>query len=489
MKKLLSVCLTLALCLGLAVPALAIEQEDQRIDMNGTSYQALLQALLSEGEDKPVTVRLDTDVDLHAFSIVLGSSDYGGLFNDQTVTIASHDVTIDLNGHTLTGEEGYPIFEIQDGYKLTVTDSAQVKSGKLISQSDEVADVKDGGVFNLEVPAFTAVDQRIIVNGAAYDRLLRALLSETEDKPVTATLETDVELTFAVVIGSSDYGGMFDGQVQTVVSHDVTVDLNGHTLTGDVGCSIFEVQSGYKLTVIDSSADKTGKLVSQGDKLADVKDGGEFNYDAAGTEKPDDAKPEQPDDAKPEPPVAAGASEWAKELVKEAEDAKLVPEDMKNSYQSNITRLDFCRLAVTLVEQASGKTAAELAAEKGVTLGDPFTDTHHDAAIAAAALGIISGRGDGIFDPDASITRQEAAVMLMKAGQVLGTEAPSAGSIPVWNDADGIQSWAGEAVTYVASLGVMGSTDTAQAVFSPTGQYTREMSYITSLRLFQAAEK
>lgn len=40
----------------------------------------------------------------------------------------------------------------------------------------------------------------------------------------------------------------------TVTSHDITIDLNGHTLTSDPEFPAFEVQSGYTLTIVDTSA-------------------------------------------------------------------------------------------------------------------------------------------------------------------------------------------------------------------------------------------
>ena len=108
-KKLPSLCLALVLCLGLAVPVMAAEQ---KITVNGETYAQILPALLSQTEDKPVTLRLDTDIQLTNFRIVLGSSDYGGLFGGQVFTVVPHDVTIDLNGHTLRG-----IVLDQDGAK------------------------------------------------------------------------------------------------------------------------------------------------------------------------------------------------------------------------------------------------------------------------------------------------------------------------------------------------------------------------------------
>ncbi|MDO4316266.1 MAG: hypothetical protein Q4C45_10850, partial [Oscillospiraceae bacterium] len=145
-KKLASLCLALALCLGLAIPASAA-QEDQKIVVGDQTYTVLLGAIMSQTEDKPVSARLDTDVELTA-AVVIGSSDYNGLMGGQTMTVASHDVTIDLNGHTLTGAKDCAVLEVQSGYTLTIVDNSEAKTGKLVSQGAVEVDVKEGGTYN-----------------------------------------------------------------------------------------------------------------------------------------------------------------------------------------------------------------------------------------------------------------------------------------------------------------------------------------------------
>ena len=96
--------------------------------------------------------------------------------------------------------------------------------------------------LGLAIPA-GAADQVITVGDETFEHLLQAMLSQEEDQPMTVTLGSDVTLTATVVVGSSDYDGMFP-EAQTVASHDVTIDLNGHTLTGPAGAAALEVQAG-----------------------------------------------------------------------------------------------------------------------------------------------------------------------------------------------------------------------------------------------------
>lgn len=118
-------------------------------------------------------------------------------------------------------------------------------------------------------------EQKIVVGENTYQYLARALFSE-EDDPLTVRLESDVQLTdVSVVLGTSDYGGMFGGQEMTVPSHNITIDLNGYTLAAEKECAVFEVQDGYTLTIVDSSTAKTGRLSADAEPVL-VEEGGTY---------------------------------------------------------------------------------------------------------------------------------------------------------------------------------------------------------------------
>lgn len=191
----------------------------------------------------------------------------------------------------------------------------------------------------------------------------------------------------------------------------------------------------------------------------------------------------------PDLPQKSEMDSWAYDEVVKSIDADLIPVSLQNQYKTNISRSDFAALVVTLLEKASGKDINTLVKEEtGKTISElvksyPFTDTTSSDVLAANALGIISGRGNGIFDPYASITRQEAAALLMRIGKYMGKTDVETSSAS-FTDSSAIQSYAIEAVNYVNALGVMkGTSDTT---FSPNGTYTRQQAYITALRLYNS---
>ncbi len=181
----------------------------------------------------------------------------------------------------------------------------------------------------------------------------------------------------------------------------------------------------------------------------------------------------------------SSASDWAKEEIMEAMNVHLIPANLQRYYVQNITRLDFCQLMVTLIEQATGKGIDTYLSEKKLMATTPFTDTNNAAVLAAHALGIVNGTTETTFNPSGFITRQEAAAMLSRTAKVLGL---SAGAGESFNDTADIPSWAAEEITFISGLidpvtgkRVMGGT--GKGAFSPLSSYSREQAYITALRL------
>ena len=192
------------------------------------------------------------------------------------------------------------------------------------------------------------------------------------------------------------------------------------------------------------------------------------------------------------PPLPAAAasspSDWALAEVTEANRDELVPSDLLASYQNYISRQDFCRLMVCLTTACEERSIDRLMGKLGVSRTDSFTDCKNSDVQAACAMGIVQGRGGGIFDPNGSITRQEAAVMLTRTAKLLGLDANTSLS---FSDTYNVPSWASEGIRYVSGLTdpvsgnrVMGGVGNNR--FDPLGRYTREQAILTALRLYHA---
>lgn len=171
---------------------------------------------------------------------------------------------------------------------------------------------------------------------------------------------------------------------------------------------------------------------------------------------------------------------WAKAEVDEAKAAGLVPSELQNNYKGKITRADFAKLIIELLKVQSGVSIDVIVAlgEYDLT-NNPFTDTTLKEVILANQLGIVNGKGNGLFDPNGSITRQEAAIMLMNAASVL--EADVSADAAAFSDNSSIAAWATAGVEFVSTYGIMNGT--GSNTFTPKGTYTRQQAFTTILRL------
>lgn len=182
-------------------------------------------------------------------------------------------------------------------------------------------------------------------------------------------------------------------------------------------------------------------------------------------------------------------SDWAYEEVTAAIEENLVPIYLQSLYRSNIKRGEFCDLTMQAVTEILGVDTEELVQQRtGKALSAwfeeyPFSDCANSNVIAAYALGIVSGRGDGTFDPYATITRQEAATLLTNGAKALGMDTTVITQAS-FADSDAVANWAKNSVDFVAQIHVMNGTN--EGKFAPAGTYSREQSFMTIYKLYQA---
>lgn len=119
----------------------------------------------------------------------------------------------------------------------------------------------------------------------------------------------------------------------------------------------------------------------------------------------------------------------------------------------------------------------------------PFTDLSggyfsaiDDHSVLALYLnGVVNGTSATTFNPDGTITRQEAATMLYRLCKALGYQFPDQGA--VFADDSDVASWAKEAVSAVAAAGIMNGVGNNR--FDPKAVYTYEQSALTMVRVYK----
>ena len=166
-------------------------------------------------------------------------------------------------------------------------------------------------------------------------------------------------------------------------------------------------------------------------------------------------------------------SPWATEYVNTAIELGLVPPELQSAYTQATTRAEFAALVVTLYEVVTGR---EIAIDRSIA----FSDTTDTNVHKAATIGVVMGVGGNRFDPNAELTREQAAVMLARLADAIGEPFPP--SDPTFADNAQVSDWAADAVGQMQESGIMGGVGDNR--FDPQGAYTREQSIVTILRLF-----
>ena len=177
------------------------------------------------------------------------------------------------------------------------------------------------------------------------------------------------------------------------------------------------------------------------------------------------------DTATPPTTDLATASDWAREGIARAIELNLVPQSLQSAYTQATTRAEFTALAVALYNAATGRE---------ITGRAEFNDTDDINVQKMAYLGVVQGVGGGNFAPDNQLTREQAAVMLARLANAIGQPLPPAD--PTFADNADVSDWAVDAVGQMQASGIMGGV--GENRFAPGGDYTREQSIITILRLF-----
>lgn len=116
--------------------------------------------------------------------------------------------------------------------------------------------------------------------------------------------------------------------------------------------------------------------------------------------------------------------------------------------------------------------------------GDYGTDSKHyndvsgsyaDAINWATAAGVVSGNGDGTFEPEETVTREQLVTMLYNFAKAIGAVEKSSTGVENFPDGDETSDWATEAMNWAIANGIIsGSTDNGVTTLNPRDTATRE---------------
>ncbi|OAB39316.1 hypothetical protein PMSD_05185 [Paenibacillus macquariensis subsp. defensor] len=155
---------------------------------------------------------------------------------------------------------------------------------------------------------------------------------------------------------------------------------------------------------------------------------------------------------------------WAADYIGKLTAKHIINVTDENHYSPklNVTRADFVTLAIRALGQ-------EAKAVEHSFSDVPANAYYADSVAQAARLGLIRGN-DGKFRPNDTISREEAAVILMKLSDYM-KHSNGGTSAPAFADMSHVSIWAKEAVSKVNQFGLMNGK--GNSTFDPQGRVTR----------------
>ena len=183
------------------------------------------------------------------------------------------------------------------------------------------------------------------------------------------------------------------------------------------------------------------------------------------------------------------ASDWAKNELAKAEEAGLIPEPLAfQDLTKPITRREYAAAAVALYDKLADPDAAQ---ETAAGQDSPFTDVDDAYVTLACRLGLVQGVGNGKYDPDGTLTREQAATILARILERSGLDAAEAAGMAFaeLTDTDTISGWARQGAAQMVDLGVIQGKPDGQGglKFDPRGTLTGQEALVMNQRLAEQA--
>ena len=174
----------------------------------------------------------------------------------------------------------------------------------------------------------------------------------------------------------------------------------------------------------------------------------------------------------PTPTAPSAASSWAQEYIDRAIAENILPENYAGTNTAvPITREEFAYIATMLYCKLSNQPFP-------TPSSNPFPDTEDPYAAAAYEIGIIKGI-NGKFEPNMTLTREQASTMLGRIRETIGI--PKAASALNFSDRSQI---AGYAQPYVADLvGAGAIAGVGNGRFAPKQEMTVEQAVKIAVEL------
>ena len=124
-------------------------------------------------------------------------------------------------------------------------------------------------------------------------------------------------------------------------------------------------------------------------------------------------------------------------------------------------------MMTTVLHRLAGKPAGEYSV---IFLDVPDGQWYTAGTVWAGRTGVVSGIGDGLFDPFSNITRQQIAVILYNYAVRMGYDVNVSAQLSEFSDAGAVASWGRSAISWAVGVKIINGRD---GLLVPDGDATR----------------
>ena len=423
---------------------------------------------------------------------VTASGNYSGSVESTPVTVNKTEQSAPETGAGYKIDYAAETISAENGYELAATKDANVGSAALTVTPGtdvyirlaETATAYASDWTLVDVPARPAAPANVsggteqisgvdssmeyrAVGSTSWTRCTGTNISNLSDGDyeVRIAATNNSFASEAVQVHVSPYTGRFSYEISTDIGDNGTLSVDRYATEGDKVTITVSPDDAYKLDDLSVTAHgKDVELTANGDGTfsftmpsADVKISSTFAAD------PDWTEPEEPATDVSDIFIDVAPNAWYKDAVQYAYDNGLMTgtSDTEFAPEATTTRA----MIVSILARLENVTSAEDAGFADVSADDWYAT----AVNWAASAGVVSGTGDGNFSPNAAITREQLAAMLMNYSARKGEDVSARADLSTYSDQP--STWATETMSWAVAEGLISGVTADQ--LQPQASATR----------------
>ena len=261
------------------------------------------------------------------------------------------------------------------------------------------------------------------------------------------------------------YTGKYSYEIVSDVGENGTIDVDRYATEGDKVTITVSPDEAYLLDDLTvTSGGKDVELTDNGDgTYSFTMPSGDVAITATFAEDPNWEEPEEPATDVSEIFTDVPVNHWAQAAIQYVYDNGLMTgvSDSEFAPEATTTRA----MIVSMLARMENVTSA---ADAG--FADVAADDWYATAVNwAASVGVVSGTGEGNFSPNAAITREQLAAMLMNYAAYKGEDVSARADLSAYSDQP--STWAEETMSWAVAEGLISGVTNTE--LQPQGNATR----------------